>query len=324
LSSSGYNLIGNTEGGSGFAETDLLNVEPLLGPLQENGGGTLTHTLLPESPAIDAGDNANAPPYDQRGTGFPRIVGGTIDIGAFEVQPAAPIRLVLIASPQVTAGVPFDIRVTAFDAYRHIASGYTGSVSFTGSDPLPADYIFMATDQGTHIFSGTTFFTAGLQTLSVQDTANGSLAASTSVTVTAAQADHFVITAPATAVSGMPFDLAVTALDPFGNVATGYAGTINWSTTDTDPAVILRAAYTFQSTDGGMHTFLAEATLITRGDQTITATDPTSGLTGMATITVTGGAAPGGARRGGSLLGAAIVDEFFALLGSVRSSTSPG
>jgi hypothetical protein len=45
--------------------------------------------LLPGSPAIDAGDNALAPgPYDQRGPGFARIVNGTIDIGAFEVQQA--------------------------------------------------------------------------------------------------------------------------------------------------------------------------------------------------------------------------------------------
>jgi hypothetical protein len=214
--------------------------------------------------------------------------------------------------------------VTAFDAYGHIASGYTGSVSFTGSDPLPADYIFMATDQGTHIFSGTTFYTAGLQTLTVQDTANSSLAASTSVTVTAAAADHFLVAAPPTAVSGMPFDLAVTALDPFGNVATSYVGTISWSGTDIDPSVVLPADYAFQSSDNGSHTFTGAAVLITPGDQTITATDPASVLTASAIITVTGGAAPGGARSGGSLLGAAIVDEFFALLGSVRSSTSPG
>jgi hypothetical protein len=48
--------------------------------------------LLPGSPAIDAGDNADAPDWDQRGPGFPRIVGiidpdnPVIDIGAFEVQ----------------------------------------------------------------------------------------------------------------------------------------------------------------------------------------------------------------------------------------------
>src|SRR5262249_37581050 len=67
-------------------------IDPLLGPLQDNGGPTFTHALLPGSPAIDAGNNVYATEWDQRGEGFPRIVGiidpddPIIDIGAFEVQ----------------------------------------------------------------------------------------------------------------------------------------------------------------------------------------------------------------------------------------------
>jgi hypothetical protein len=88
LLSSGYNLIGNSNGGTGYDETDLLNVDPLLGPLQDNGGPTFTQALLPGSPAIDAGDPdfVGPPDFDQRGDGFPRIVNGIVDIGAFEVQ----------------------------------------------------------------------------------------------------------------------------------------------------------------------------------------------------------------------------------------------
>src|SRR5262249_18212577 len=86
LGSSGYNLFGNSTGGSGYDPTDLLDVDPLLGPLQDNGGPTLTMALLPGSPAIDSGDNTDAPEWDQRGPGYSRIVNGTIDRGAFEVQ----------------------------------------------------------------------------------------------------------------------------------------------------------------------------------------------------------------------------------------------
>src|SRR6516164_7534743 len=86
LSSQGHNLIGNTDGGSGFDDTDLLNVDPMLGPLQDNGGPTQTMALQCGSPAIDAGDNTDALDWDQRGPGFPRIVNGIIDIGAYEVQ----------------------------------------------------------------------------------------------------------------------------------------------------------------------------------------------------------------------------------------------
>jgi hypothetical protein len=92
LATSGYNLIGSTEGGSGYDETDLLNVNPMLGPLRDNGGPTFTHALLPGSPAIDAGDPnfSGLPDFDQRGDGFPRIVNGIVDIGAFEVQASIP------------------------------------------------------------------------------------------------------------------------------------------------------------------------------------------------------------------------------------------
>ena len=89
VTSLGHNLIGNASGVSGFVASDLLNVNPQLGPLQNNGGPTQTMALLAGSPAINAGDNANAGAYDQRGAGFPRIVGGTIDIGAFESSSVA-------------------------------------------------------------------------------------------------------------------------------------------------------------------------------------------------------------------------------------------
>ncbi len=86
LTSSFHNLFGHSADGSGYHASDLLDVDPLLGPLADNGGPTLTMALLPGSAAINAGDNTDAPDFDQRGPGFPRIVNGIIDIGAFEVQ----------------------------------------------------------------------------------------------------------------------------------------------------------------------------------------------------------------------------------------------
>lgn len=67
---------------------NILNNDPLLGELAHNGGPTSTHALLAGSPAIDAGDpNIVSPPeYDQRTTGFNRLSGAQIDIGAYEVQ----------------------------------------------------------------------------------------------------------------------------------------------------------------------------------------------------------------------------------------------
>jgi hypothetical protein len=87
----GSNLIEDGTGGI----PGTITGDPRLGPLQDNGGPTFTMALLPGSPAVDAGDAALLPAgtaYDQRGPGFSRVVGGRLDIGAFEVQAAPTIE----------------------------------------------------------------------------------------------------------------------------------------------------------------------------------------------------------------------------------------
>lgn len=90
VSSLGNNLVGDASGviGPGFAApgdqagTSGSPIDPLLGPLQDNGGPTETRELLDGSPAINAGNNAGAPATDQRGVARPQ--GAVADIGAFE------------------------------------------------------------------------------------------------------------------------------------------------------------------------------------------------------------------------------------------------
>jgi len=62
---------------------DIPGVDPLLGPLQSNGGPTETHALLAGSPAIDAADSTFCLPIDQRGIARPQ--GAGCDIGAYEL-----------------------------------------------------------------------------------------------------------------------------------------------------------------------------------------------------------------------------------------------
>jgi hypothetical protein len=91
VKSLGYNLSSDDESAFLNQTGDQNSTDPMLGPLENNGGPTQTHELLVGSPAIDAGDPNFTPPpnYDQRGAPFARVVNGRIDIGAFEVQPCA-------------------------------------------------------------------------------------------------------------------------------------------------------------------------------------------------------------------------------------------
>ena len=94
--SEGNNLIGNSNGGTGFdSDSDLVGtadnpIDPLLGELQDNGGLTQTIALQEGSPAIDTGSNFFNSSTDQRGEGFDRTVGDGTDIGAFELQTTDP------------------------------------------------------------------------------------------------------------------------------------------------------------------------------------------------------------------------------------------
>jgi hypothetical protein len=215
--------------------------------------------------------------------------GMTAASGTVMVSPGAAASLSLAAPATATAGTGITVTLTARDAYGNTATGYAGTVHFRSTDGqavLPGDYPFTAGDAGVHSF-GATLKTAGNQSLTATD---GTLSASAAVAVNAAAASSLRVTAPAAATAGAAFDVTVTALDPYQNVATGYAGKIHFTSSDSRPT--LPADYTFTAGDAGTHTFAAGATLDTAGTQTVTATDPASGsLTDTASVAVSPAAA---------------------------------
>jgi hypothetical protein len=95
----GFNLVGDPDQCFFPTDGDITNVDPLLGPLQDNGGPTETHALLPDSPAIDAipvadcTDDAGDPILvDQRGVPRPQSI--ACDIGAYEFElPTIPVEI---------------------------------------------------------------------------------------------------------------------------------------------------------------------------------------------------------------------------------------
>ena len=103
-------------------------------------------------------------------------------------------------------------------------------------------------------------------------------------------ATHFLVSAPASATAGAPFNFTVTALDQFNNTATGYRGTAHFTKSDSGAGSSVPADYVFTASDNGVHTF--SATLVTAGNQTVTATDTVnSSITGSSNISVGAAAA---------------------------------
>jgi hypothetical protein len=84
--SSGGNNLENADTCNFHGAGDMINTNPLLGPLRNNGGTFLTMALLLHSPAIDAANNAACPSSDERDVPRPQPLGGVCDIGAFEAS----------------------------------------------------------------------------------------------------------------------------------------------------------------------------------------------------------------------------------------------
>lgn len=134
LNSEGHNVeSANT---CGFTSPgDLANTDPRLGPLQDNGGPTPTHALLPDSPAIDAGNPGTCPPADQRGVARPQDGNGdgvaVCDIGAFEVVPAG--------SPPPGPGLTPTLALTLGKTSFH--PGETFQLAVTAANPGPGQLV---------------------------------------------------------------------------------------------------------------------------------------------------------------------------------------
>jgi len=116
-----------------------LNTDPLLGPLQDNGGPTFTHALLQGSPAIDAGNNASGLAFDQRGNGYLRVIGTAADIGAFEVQAgsAPPTVLKSFAPSSIPPGPPEIVSTLTITLGNANTSAATLSAALTDLLPSP-------------------------------------------------------------------------------------------------------------------------------------------------------------------------------------------
>ena len=208
-----------------------------------------------------------------------------INSAGFNVSPAAAAALQVTGLSSATAGVTQSVTVIAKDAFSNTATGYTGTVHFTSSDgqaALPSDYVFLPADNGSHAFA-VTLKTAGSQMVTATDTLTSSITGSESATVSPASASTLNLAGLSGVTAGVGQTFTVTAMDPYSNTATGYSGTVHFTSSDVQAG--LPADYTYLPTDHGSHAFAV--TLKTAGSQTVTATDTlTSSITGSESAAV--------------------------------------
>jgi hypothetical protein len=184
--------------------------------------------------------------------------------------------------------------MTAVDSQGKPVPSYNGTVHFSSSDgstgvALPPD---SPLPNGQGSFS-VTLIKAGAQTVTASDTLNGSITGTSTIQVTAAIAASMSIVAPATAVAFQPVNVTVTVMDRFGNLASGYAGTVHFSSND--GLASLPADYTFTAANAGTQTF--SVTFVTPSTQIlptyVTATDSVNGsLTATSQGTAVGAVVP--------------------------------
>jgi subtilase family serine protease len=234
---------------------------------------------------ITSGTSLGSPTYSA-GPGYDYVTGmgspiANLVVGSLEGSSTSGTvdKLVLAAQSAETAGTSFSLTVTAQNSSGATDASYLGTIHLTSSDAqagLPANYTFTASDKGSHTFT-ITLKTAGSQSITATDAATSATTGAVSgISVSPAHASKFVLSGlSSTATVGVAQSVTVAAFDPYGNLATTYNGTVQF--TSSDPSANLPANYTFTSGNQGTHA--VTVTFETAGIQSLTVTDTTSHIT---------------------------------------------
>lgn len=188
-----------------------------------------------------------------------------------------------------------DVTVTAYDQFDGVFVAYVGTIEFTtdavaGTFALPADYTFLATDDGTKTFTlGVMFEEGGTYYVTVTDNVGGETGSQTDIEIVELEPTTLVISGEPTGVVAPDeaFSLTVSVYHQFNELCYEYDGTVEFTTSDADAGVVLPAPYLFTETDAGTHDFTDEFALVTPGAQTVTAEDQAdAALTDTVTVAV--------------------------------------
>ena len=265
------------------------NQSPITGAGQSylyvaGSAGSRTQTVL-----FRTGGPTVAAPLPQSLT-FSGPVGGVADgtVG-YKVVNAVFNVIGLPATGEVaTAGVPLNLTIAVADQVNNLATltSFTGQTALGSDDPQvvlpPNPFVYLPINNGSKSLTAT-FKTAGNKSLTVATSnpnPNGVESFSGTVPVQAAEATRLAIGGfPSPVVAGTTGkQVTVTAFDQFGNVATGFRGTVQLTSTDLK-AGGLPTTYAFTAGDAGQHKF--DVVLKTAGTQTIVAADASGNLSSV-------------------------------------------
>jgi hypothetical protein len=232
---SGTNINGAANGGTSYAMTSISSTQLTFTIALASSGQRSSLTwqnvrIRPSAATPLASGNITK-------SGTSTMVGVTAGITNFgtltEVAGATKAVTITPSTTTPTAGSAFSVTVTTADQFGNATTGATVHFSSTDSQAvLPANYTFVAADNGSHTFTnGVTLKTAGNQTLTVTYTGNSAVTATTgTISVSAAAAASKVVFGqqPTNATAGVALSPAVTVKveDTFGNVVTGDNSTV--------------------------------------------------------------------------------------------------
>lgn len=200
---------------------------------------------------------------------------GKSGTASLSITPGPLTQLTLSpSSATIAAGGGLGYTAIGSDQYGNSLGDVTASTTFTiAPNGSCTGATCGATLAGAHTVTGS----------------NAGSAATASLTVIPAAASQLILSTPASAKANTAFTTTVTLRDAYGNLATGYSGTVHFSTSDLVAQTLggMPADYTFTAGDAGFHTF--SVTLVTVGGQTITVTDTANAALGATSppITVT-------------------------------------
>ena len=201
-----------------------------------------------------------------------KIVGSEV----INVTPGWGARFVATSLSAIVAGKTQTTTLRVYDSFGNISTVYSGWVSVATSDPkAPLSYIYISTvDAGVKTIP-VTLYTTGMQAVTISDYVNpGVTVTQTGIAVTPAVTATISVTALQSTMAGVAQTFTVSARDAYGNLATNYRGTLNF--TSGDNLAVLTAAYKFVAADGGTHTF--SMTFKSSGGQGLTVTDSVNPL----------------------------------------------